>query len=258
MFETVVPETVTKRSRALFYETLPLSLALHALAVVGVLVATVWKVQFPSQSPKLFAMYNLADPPPPPPPPPPPAPPRVVQRIQPAPVRPQEIVAPTVIPDVIPDMTQEPPPVDAIEGPVESGVEGGVPGGIAGGAVGGVVGGEVGGEHGGTVGGIVTDNRIHIARDKPLPMFPVSQVYPAYPEQGRLRHWEDTLVVRYTIGKNGRITEVLVISNAERKIFEEATVKAIKNWRFRPLVKDGEAQEVVHELTVYFRLEPTG
>lgn len=258
MFETVVPETVAKRSRALFYETLPLSLAIHALAIFGALVATVWKVSFPSQSPKLFAMYSLADPPPPPPPPPPAAPPKVVARpVQLAVLEPDEIVAPTIIPDEIPVVSNEPPP-DAVQGPVESGVEGGVPGGIAGGSVGGVIGGEIGGEHGGTVGGIVTDNRVHIARDKPLPMFPVSQVYPMYPESARLRHWEDVLVVRYTIGKNGRITEVLVISNAERKIFEEATVKAIRNWRFRPLVKDGQAQEVVHELTVYFKLESNG
>ena len=33
------------------------------------------------------------------------------------------------------------------------------------------------------------------------------------------------------------------------------TLKAIKNWRFRPLVKDGERQEVVHELTIYYRLQ---
>lgn len=256
MFETVVPETVSKPSRALFYETLPLSIAIHVLLFLGALVGAVWKVTFPGHSPKMYAMYNLADPPPPPPPPPPPAPPKVVPRqVQIAPiVRPKEIVAPTFIPDVIPVVTNEPPP-DAVQGPVESGVEGGVPGGIVGGAVGGVVGGDIGGEHGGTIGGIVTDNRVHIARDKPLPMFPVSQVYPAYPEEARLRHWEDALVVRYTIAKNGRVTEVLIIDKAERKIFEDATVKAIRNWRFRPLIKDGEAQEVVHELTVYFKLE---
>ena len=38
-------------------------------------------------------------------------------------------------------------------------------------------------------------------------------------------------------------------------MFESPAVDAIKLWRFRPLLVDGEAREVVHELVVYFRLK---
>jgi outer membrane biosynthesis protein TonB len=41
-------------------------------------------------------------------------------------------------------------------------------------------------------------------------------------------------------------------------VFDEATVRAIRNWRFRPMIKDGQPTEVVHELTVLFRLEREG
>src|ERR1043166_8327013 len=80
MFETVVPETFIKRSKKVFYETLPVSIAAHAIAITGVLLGAIWNVGFPDHSPHLVAAYSLtALPDPPPPPPPPPA------AVQPAP-----------------------------------------------------------------------------------------------------------------------------------------------------------------------------
>lgn len=260
MFETVVPESFAKKSKRLVYETLPLSIAIHVLAIGGIFIAHIWQVIFPVDAPRLMVSYNLTEIPPPPPPPPPPAPPKAqatpVQPVQ--HVEPKEIVAPTVIPDAIPIVEETPRVVAEVQG-VPGGVEGGIEGGVVGGAVGGVVGGDVGGVDGGVIGGIVGNplptDRVIIERDKPLPMFPMSQTYPAYPEQARLRRIEDELVVRYVIGKNGKIKDVTVIQNAKNKVFDEAAVKAIKYWRFKPMIKNGEAVEVQHELTVFFRLD---
>jgi protein TonB len=258
MFETVAPEKFAPRSHKAAYESLPVSIALHAIAIVAVIVGAAWNVAFPLQSPKLLRSYSLVSIPEPPPPPPPPPPPKSAavqpQQTQQQPVMMLQEVAPTVIPDVIPVVSNLPPPVE-VAGAVPTGVEGGVEGGIPGGVMGGTIGGEIGGIKGGTLGGIITDNRVHIARDQPLPLHPVSQVYPIYPENARLRHWEDSLVVRYVIGIDGRIKDVQVISHAERPLFEDTAVRAIRNWRFRPLIKDGQATEVVHELTVNFKLE---
>lgn len=259
MFETVVPESFAPRSRKVFYETLPVSIAVHAIAVFGVLVASVWHVSFPDNSPKLTMLYSLVSelPSPPPPPPPPAAPPKVAQ-VQPAPrVEPkmEEIVAPTIIPDIIPN-AQLPIVTEVVEG-VVGGVEGGVAGGVVGGSAGGVMGGDMGGEIGGVVGSlaIAPPNTVVVERDKPLPMVAMSKVYPQYPEEARIRGWEDELIVRYVIGKDGRVKEIIILGKPERELFSDSTVKAIRHWRFRPMIKDGEAQEVVHELTVYFRLE---
>lgn len=255
MFETVVPEKFAKRSRKALYEALPFSLAFHGLIGVAALVANVWDVTFPDQSPAQVMAFNLAELPPPPPPPPPPpkalATPTVARVIE----TPQEIVAPTMIPDAIPELQPR-----SIIAPVPDasaqGVEGGVEGGMTGGMIGGMIAGHVGGLIGGTEGGVVVDgDRIIVERDKPLPMFPLSQVYPTYPEEARLRAWEDQLIVRYVIGKNGRVKEVKVIAAPERPVFVDVTLKAIKNWRFRPMIKDGERQEVVHELTIFYRLQ---
>lgn len=259
MFETVAPEIVRRRSRLILYESLPVSLAVHGIAIGIALVYAVWTVTFPTQSPRLVRAYSLITIPDPPPPPPPPAPPKLTPVTQTlAPAKLPENVAPTIIPDVIPVVLNELPKPEmttTVAGAVLNGVEGGIEGGVVGGTPTGVVGGDLGGQTGGVIGGIPKDAPVVIERDKPLPMYPVSQVYPKYPEDARLRHWEDQLVVKYKIGKDGRVKEVTVLTPPERQVFADVAVKAIRNWRFKPMIKDGEAREVVHELTVYFRLD---
>lgn len=263
MFETVAPETFAPRSRKVLYETLPVSVGLHVAAVLGYIVATSWNVEFPLHTPPLIATYAVGMPAPPPPPPPPPAAatakPVPTQQVAVAAVVPEEIVAPTVIPDTIPLLmppaTVEVPIDPTVEG-VAGGVEGSV-GGVVGGQIGGVDGGELGGETGGSTGGVIglPANTVVIERDMPLPMSSLSKVYPQYPEEARMRGWEDAVTVRYIIARNGRVRDVIVLGKGERQMFTDATVKAIRHWRFRPLMKDGQAQEVIHELTVFFKLE---
>jgi TonB family protein len=160
-------------------------------------------------------------------------------------------VAPAVIPDVIPEvMETEPAPVVGEEVPDPAGVAGGVAGGIAGG--------EIGGRFGGTIGGLEAQplpDLVKIERDLPLPMGSVSQEFPAYPEYARTRGWEDVLVVRYVIDARGRVKDVSVIKPPERDEFAQATLAAMRHWRFHPFKDvDGTPKEVVHELTVEFKL----
>ncbi len=249
MFETVAPETAAPRSRRLFYETLPVSLAVHALAAGSLLASAVWNIEFPKTSPKMYAAYSLAEPPPPPPPPPPPAAPRPTPLVRPVN---EPVVAPTIIPDTIP-VVIEPPPVEVAATPVD----GAVPGGIE------------GGEAGGVIGGVAQSVSIappppppppapailEVARDEPLPMGAISQDFPAYPEYARSRGWQDELVVRYRIGKDGRVKEVSVVKPPGRDEFTRAALSAIRHWRFHPFRDEqGQPKEVVHELTVQFKI----
>jgi protein TonB len=258
MFETVAPETFFPRSRKVFYESLPLSILVHAVVIGAFMGVGLWKVTFPDQTPKMITLYTLAaEPTPPPPPPPPAAPRRVVQQVQPVPVMPMEDMAPTIIPDEVPLVL---PSADLADiGPTPTGIAGGVEGGIEGGVVGGVVEGTSDGMVGGTVGSIaIADvappDTVIIKRDQPLPMRAMSQVYPQYPEEARIRGQQDMLLVRYIIGKNGRVREVIVLQKPQREIFEQTAVRALRQWRFKPYVKDGVPQEVIHELTIYFKL----
>lgn len=255
MFETVAPEQFARRSRKAFYEALPASLAIHLLIGGGAVAGQLWNVAFPNDSPRQVMAFSLAEIPASPAPPPPPPKPLATRAVA---VReiaemPREIVAPTFIPENIPVVTTESLVAD-VPGASLDGVAGGIEGGEIGGIIGGIIGGQVGGIIGGTPGGIVEPGRVTVERDKPLPMYTLSKVYPEYPNEARIRAWEDQLVVRYVIGKDGRVKEVSIISPPEREIFERATVRAIRQWRFRPLIKNGERQEVAHELTVYYRL----
>lgn len=257
MFETVVPARTSRTNRSALYEALSFSLVVHGLVACGALMSNLWKVTFPSASPLYTVSFILAGPPPPPPPPPPAKP--IEQKPEMTAAKnlmAADVLAPTVIPDEIPVVKPQSIPVSAFA--AATGVTGGVEAGVDRGAAGGIFGGDVGGKTGGTIGGVVLeeppDGRIHIARDRKLPMVPLSQVYPTYPEDARIRSWEDELVVRYVIGKDGRVKDVSIVSPPERDLFIDVTLRAIRFWRFRPFVKDGERWEVVHEMTVYYRL----
>lgn len=259
MFETVVPEIVQSRSRLGFFKTLPVSIALHVIVVAACVAGASWTVVFPSQSPKLIRPYSLVEvpePPPPPPPPPPPQPAQVaVPKVKAPPPAPLQLVhldvAPTIIPDLVPkiDIPPPPPPPIAVAPPPPNAVPTlaasteGVPDGV------------IGGKKHGIAGGILfaEDGRVHIDRSEKLPLKEVEKDYPHYPEGARSRHLEDTCVVRYTIGKNGRVIDVAVIEHAKEAMFDDETINTVRKWRFRPLTINGQAVEVVHEVEVYYQ-----
>ena len=63
-------------------------------------------------------------------------------------------------------------------------------------------------------------------------------------------------MVRYVIGKDGRVKEVKVIQPPNHDDFARAAVRAIRSWRFHPFhdPANGDVKEVAHELTVQFRI----
>ena len=253
MFETVAPEAFRPASRRVMYETLPFSIAVHALAVGAALVGTVWNVAFPTASPRVSVAYNLAAIPEAPPPPPliqAPKPQPVKPSPPPPPLAPERVVAPTVIPDTIPQL--EPPPPD-VPLPVLTDT---APAGPSAGSPDGILGGDIAGKLHGIPGAIAfpEDGRVHIERNQKLPMETVEQEYPKYPAEAQKKRLEDTVIIRYIIGTNGRVKDVQILDHAKDKMFDDATVEAISRWRFRPLIRDGKAVEVVHELAVNFEL----
>lgn len=258
MFETVAPSRASRSSRSALYEALTFSIAVHGVAALGALLFNIWQVTFPTASPAYTMAFVLEATPTPPPPP---LAPRPRQQKADATAKvemPADVLAPTVIPDEIPVVKPQTIPMNLLAS--ANGVAGGSDSGFDQGIIGGKSGGEPGGKVGGVIGGVVDelpDGRVHIARDKKLPMIPLSQTYPSYPEDARKRAWEDELVVRYVIGKDGRVKEVTIIAAPQRDVFVDGTVRAIRSWRFKPMVKDGETTEVVHELTVYYRLNQT-
>jgi protein TonB len=248
MFETVAPVV---RSRRVAYETLPISIALHAGVLAGGILLAIWSVALPTHSPRITRAYVLVtslDPPMPAAMAPKTLPaPKAARLAVVPPFNPNLLVAPSVIPDTIPTVAQHLAPsifAPAVAQPASIGIPGGLDDGGIGGATHGVVGGMP----------VSEDGRVHFGRDAPLPLLVMRRVYPDYPEDQRLAGLQDTVVIRYVIGTDGWIKELNILQHAKQKAFDEATIKALREWRFKPLMQDGRAIEVVHELTVFFEL----
>jgi TonB family protein len=80
----------------------------------------------------------------------------------------------------------------------------------------------------------------------------IHKVAPKYPKAARKAHIEGTVVLSATIGKDGRIANLRAVSGPEALI--ESAVKAVKQWRYKPYLLDGEAVEVDSEIRVNFQL----
>jgi protein TonB len=77
----------------------------------------------------------------------------------------------------------------------------------------------------------------------------VAPVYP--PEAGRARI-EGTVVLMAVIGKDGSVEDVRVESGLP--ILAQAAIDAVKQWRYKPYLLNGEPVEVDSRITINFTL----
>lgn len=184
-------------------------------------------------------------PPPPPPPPPPPAIQRIVKPVVHI-IKNGQMMAPTVIPKKIEMIKEDPTPPDV-------GVSNGVVGGVAGGSAGGVLGGIIGGVGGGPppppppkakgpvrVGGNVIAANL------------LRQVQPIYPPIAKTAHISGTVVLHAIISKDGTIEQLEYISGPP--LLMKNAMDAVRQWRYRPTMLNGEPVEVDTTVSVVFTL----
>jgi protein TonB len=82
---------------------------------------------------------------------------------------------------------------------------------------------------------------------------PVSQCPPKYAYDLRHDEIEGTVVVSYTITAQGDVANPVVVSSTD-KAFTGATLAAIRQWKFKPAMKDGVAVNTPVRTTVNFIL----
>lgn len=211
------------------------------IVVVMILIPLIYTEALPKGMLTTF----LAAPPPPPPPPPPPA--AVVH------VKPQvhlihdgELHTPTVIPKKVNIIKED-------EQPPDVGMSGGVIGGVAGGSAGGVLGGIIGGTSGSNlpppppkvnkpirVGGNVQAANL------------IRQVQPTYPQIAKTAHVSGTIVLHAIISKDGSISELTYVSGPP--LLMRNAMDAVRQWRYKPTMLNGEPVEVDTTISVVFTL----
>jgi TonB family protein len=65
-------------------------------------------------------------------------------------------------------------------------------------------------------------------------------VNPVYPESARKRGIEGWVELAFTVQPNGTVDEVEVRNASPAEVFDDAALRAIRQWRFEPVVRNGE------------------
>jgi periplasmic protein TonB len=225
--------------------TLAVSVTIHALLVATIVIVPIlYYDSIPQPSESLMRAFFVAPaevaPPPPPPPPPAPALRAAVKAPEPIPT-----VAPTfVAPIEAPEGIIEAPSID-----VGYGVDGGVPGGVEGGVPGGVV--------GGIVGGAMPDapppSKVVRVGGKLVAPKMVKKVAPEYPDLARASRLGAIIIMEALVDIHGVVKSVSVLRG--HPLFDEPATAAVKQWRYRPLLLNGEPTEFIVTVTINFNLQ---
>jgi periplasmic protein TonB len=185
------------------------------------------------------AMINtfLVAPPPAPPPPPQQA---VVKQVQPKTFAVNRMVAPTMIPKQVEIAKDEAPPS------VVTSDTAGVPGGT-----GDVLGGIGTGVAPPPPPPAATPNRIKVGGDVQSASL-VKQVEPEYPGIAKAARVSGTVTLRAIISKDGSIEKIEYVSGPP--LLMASAMSAVKEWRYRPTMLNGQPVEVDTTVQVVFSL----
>src|SRR6202167_1251664 len=215
------------------------------IVLVGILVLI--PLLFTEALPKTQLMTFLVAPPPPPPPPPPPAAAiKIVKQVQ-TDIINGQLRTPTKIPEKVQMIKEDeaPPPVMSA-----SGVVGGVPGGVPGGQMGGVIGGIISSTPV-NVPKAVNPQRIRVSQGVSTGLL-VRKVNPTYPPLARQARIAGTVVLQAEISKTGDIQNLHLISG--HPMLAPAAIEAVKQWKYKPYLLNGEPVEVETTVQVNFTL----
>jgi protein TonB len=241
MFEDSLIESGNKlRTKRL--STTILSFLLQ-VGLIGVLILI--PLIYTDALPKTQLMTFLVAPPPPPPPPPPPAaaPVKVVKMV--SEVINGQLRAPTKIPDKVQMIKEEEAPPD-----LGAGVPGGVPGGIPGGSTGGVIGGIVNSTPT-AIPKVATPQRVRVSQGVSTGLL-IKKVTPNYPQLAKQARIQGQVVLQAEISKEGTIQNLQLISG--HPMLAPAAIEAVKQWRYKPYLLNGEPVAVETQVVVNFSL----
>ncbi|MGA9507513.1 MAG: TonB family protein [Candidatus Sulfotelmatobacter sp.] len=213
------------------------------IILIGVMV--LMPLIFTEALPKQQLMTFLVAPPPPPPPPPPAAAPvHVVHQIQ------TDIVngalrTPTKIPQKIQMIKEDEAPPQ-----MSMGVIGGIANGVPGGQMNGVIGGIISSTPV-AVPKVATPQRVRVSAGVTNGLL-IRKVNPAYPPLARQARISGQVVLRAVISKDGSIENLSLVSG--HPMLAPAAIEAVKQWKYKPYLLNGEPVEVDTEIQVNFTL----
>jgi TonB family protein len=75
--------------------------------------------------------------------------------------------------------------------------------------------------------------------------------YPLKAENGKIEGWVD---VEFTVAENGKVKDVSVRAASTPGVFEDAAVKAVSQWRYKPVLRDAKPVPIRSQIRVRFSL----
>ena len=243
-------DLITGKARRLpSHSTLPIVISTTAQAAAAAVAVMVTGLFVAEQIPKVPTMLAFVAPPPSPPPPPAPPPAQSSASVKPV-TRAEPVLSTRE--DVVPvdearssePETTGPPSLD--EG-VAGGLEGGVPGGIAGGLVGGLP---------------------QPPPPPPVPEAPppiriggkiqsptlVHRVEPFYPPVAVSARLQGVVILEALVDREGTVADVKVLRSAGSVLDREALI-AVRQWRYAPLVLNGQRLRFVVTVILSFSVQ---
>jgi periplasmic protein TonB len=217
------------------------------LEIMILIVMVLIPLIFTEALPRTQLMTFLVAPPPPPPPPPPPAAAVHVVKVVQTDVINGQLRTPTKIPQKVQMIKEDeaPPPSMA-----SAGVVGGVPGGVPGGSMGGVIGSVLSSMP--TVAPkIATPQRVRVSSGVVSGLL-LRRVNPVYPPLARQARIQGVVLLQAQISKTGDIENLQLISG--HPMLAPAAIEAVKQWKYKPYLLNGEPVEVDTQVQVNFTL----
>ena len=80
----------------------------------------------------------------------------------------------------------------------------------------------------------------------------LQKVTPSYPEQALKARVEGAVILQAWIGKDGSIRDLKLVDGS--LLLGRAAVEAVRQWRYKPYLRNGVAVEAQTYVTVNFRL----
>jgi len=133
------------------------------------------------------------------------------------------------------------PPAEGVDGAIPGGVPGGIPGDHASGVVG-VVSSSPGSNH-----------ALHVRVSSGVMQgLLLSKVQPQYPADAREQKIQGVVLLQVTIDKEGNVANITLISG--HPSLAPAAIEAVKQWKYRPYLLNGDPVEIASQVQVNFTL----
>lgn len=84
---------------------------------------------------------------------------------------------------------------------------------------------------------------------------PLVRTRPLYPPSALSRRQEGTVVVRFTVSEEGDVLDPEVVDATPPNVFDSSALRAIRSWKFRKKIVNGQAVPWPAQQTIIYKIE---